>query len=73
MLAGHSVIACFFAVTPLAPARELANLLHGTLARAELVYGVSVLPQECGAWVRVLCAGPGAVATTRRWARPLQR
>ncbi|AWZ10052.1 urease accessory protein UreD [Streptomyces sp. ICC1] len=63
VLAGHSVMACFFAVSPLAPARELANLLHGTLAGTELAYGVSVLPQECGAWVRVL--GDRTEAVTR--------
>lgn len=54
VLAGHSVTACFFAVSPLAPARELADLLHRTLADSGLPYGVSVLPQDCGAWVRVL-------------------
>ncbi|WUG91334.1 urease accessory protein UreD [Streptomyces sp. NBC_00454] len=54
VLAGHCVMACFFAVSPLAPARELADLLHATLAGRGLPYGVSVLPQECGAWVRVL-------------------
>ncbi|WP_330299895.1 urease accessory protein UreD [Streptomyces sp. NBC_00503] len=54
VLAGHSVMACFFAVSPLAPARELADLLHATLAGRGLPYGVSVLPQECGAWVRML-------------------
>lgn len=54
VLAGHSVMACFFAVSPLAPARELADLLHGALAGRGLPYGVSVLPQDCGAWARVL-------------------
>ncbi|MFD6890229.1 urease accessory protein UreD [Streptomyces sp. NPDC059957] len=54
VLAGHSVMACFFAVSPLAPARELADLMHGALADRGLPYGVSVLPQDCGAWVRVL-------------------
>ncbi|MCX5402944.1 urease accessory protein UreD [Streptomyces sp. NBC_00335] len=54
VLAGRSVMACFFAVSPLAPARELADLLHEALAGRGLPYGVSVLPQDCGAWVRVL-------------------
>ncbi|WP_449486694.1 urease accessory protein UreD [Streptomyces avidinii] len=54
VLAGHSVMACLFAVSPLAPARELADLLHATLAGRGLPYGVSVLPQDCGAWVRIL-------------------
>lgn len=54
VLAGRSVMACFFAVSPLAPARELADLLHETLDGRGLPYGVSVLPQDCGAWVRVL-------------------
>ncbi|MFB6522248.1 urease accessory protein UreD [Streptomyces sp. NPDC056401] len=63
VLAGHSVMACFFAVSPLAPARELADLLHTTLAGRGLPYGVSVLPQDCGAWVRVL--GEHTEAVTR--------
>ncbi|WUH78994.1 urease accessory protein UreD [Streptomyces sp. NBC_00435] len=63
VLAGHSVMACFFAVSPLAPARELADLLHETLAGHQLPYGVSVLPQDCGAWVRVL--GERSEAVTR--------
>lgn len=69
VMAGHAVMACFFAVSPLAPARELANLLHDTLAGAELAYGVSVLPQECGAWVRVLGDRTEAVtqALTAAW------
>lgn len=69
VLAGHSVIACFFAVSPLAPARELADLLHATLAGRGLPYGVSVLPQECGAWVRVLGEHTEAVtqALTAVW------
>ncbi|MGW6709705.1 urease accessory protein UreD [Streptomyces sp. NPDC054956] len=63
VLAGHPVTACFFAVSPLAPARELADLLHGALAGRGLPYGVSVLPQDCGAWVRVL--GERTEAVTR--------
>ncbi|MER5728159.1 urease accessory protein UreD [Streptomyces sp. NPDC002138] len=54
VLGGHGVMAAFFVVTPLAPAREVADLLHATLADCGLPHGVSVLPQECGAWVRVL-------------------
>ncbi|MCX4782416.1 urease accessory protein UreD [Streptomyces sp. NBC_01264] len=63
VLAGHSVMACFFAVSPLAPARELADLLDAILAGRGLAYGVSVLPQDCGAWVRVL--GEHTEAVTR--------
>ncbi|MFI5859967.1 urease accessory protein UreD [Streptomyces sp. NPDC051546] len=63
VLAGRSVMACFFAVSPLAPARELADLMHATLAAGGLPYGVSVLPQDCGAWVRVL--GEHTEAVTR--------
>ncbi|MFE4632578.1 urease accessory protein UreD [Streptomyces sp. NPDC056773] len=63
VLAGHPVMACFFAVSPLAPARELADLLHATLAGHGLPYGVSVLPQDCGAWARVL--GEHTEAVTR--------
>ncbi|MGW1773941.1 urease accessory protein UreD [Streptomyces sp. NPDC002104] len=63
VLAGHRVMACFFAVSPLAPARELADLLHTALADRGVRYGVSVLPQDCGAWVRVL--GDHTEAVTR--------
>ncbi|MDJ0379984.1 urease accessory protein UreD [Streptomyces sp. G-G2] len=54
VLGGHAVMACFFVLTPLAPAREVADLLHAALADSGLLYGVSVLPRECGAWVRIL-------------------
>ncbi|MFJ7204079.1 urease accessory protein UreD [Streptomyces sp. NPDC098789] len=54
VLGGYAVMAGFFVLTPLAPAREVADLLHAALADSGLAHGVSVLPQESGAWVRVL-------------------
>ncbi|MBO0510828.1 urease accessory protein UreD [Streptomyces beijiangensis] len=54
MLGGHDIMATFYAVTPLAPAAEVADTLHEALADAGVLYGVSVLPQDCGAWVRIL-------------------
>ncbi|MFF7636718.1 urease accessory protein UreD [Kitasatospora sp. NPDC008050] len=54
VLGGHDLVATLYAVTPLAPAAEVADVLHQALAGRGLLYGVSVLPQEAGAWVRLL-------------------
>ncbi|MEV0323118.1 urease accessory protein UreD [Streptomyces sp. NPDC050658] len=69
VLAGHDLMAGFFAVSPLAPARDIADALHGALAESGLLFGVSVLPQDCGAWLRVLGSDPIAVtaATECAW------
>ncbi|MDG4860483.1 urease accessory protein UreD [Streptomyces sp. T-3] len=54
VLGGHDLMAAFYAVTPLAPAAEVADALHTALGGSGLLYGVSVLPQDSGAWLRVL-------------------
>ena len=57
VLAGHDLVSTLYAVTPLAPAAEVADALHGALAEFDgngLLFGVSVLPEDCGAWLRVL-------------------
>ncbi|WP_327065576.1 urease accessory protein UreD [Kitasatospora sp. NBC_01250] len=54
VLGGHDLVATLYAVTPLAPAAEVAEVLHRALAGSGLLYGVSVLPEEAGAWVRLL-------------------
>ncbi|WP_370144924.1 urease accessory protein UreD [Streptacidiphilus sp. EB129] len=67
VLAGHDVMSTFYAVTPLAPAAEVADVLHEALRDGGLRFGVSVLPQDCGAWARVLGPdSPGVNAAVRR-------
>lgn len=69
VLAGHDLMAGFFAVSPLAPATEIADALHGALADSGVLYGVSVLPQDSGAWLRILADDPIAItaANQRAW------
>ncbi|MFC5889607.1 MULTISPECIES: urease accessory protein UreD [Kitasatospora] len=62
VLAGHDLVSTFYAVSSAAPAREIADTLHGSLAGSGLPYGVSVLPEDSGAWLRVLGSDPPAVA-----------
>lgn len=69
VLAGHDLMAGFFTLSPLDPATEIADALHAALADSQLLYGVSVLPQDSGAWLRVLGNDPIAVtaATAGAW------
>ena len=56
-LAGRDITASLYVVTPLQPATFLADRLHDALAAATApgtLFGVSVLPADCGAWVRLL-------------------
>lgn len=67
VLAGHDYLSTFYAVTPLAPAAEVAEALHAALAGTALAYGVSVLPHDAGAWLRVLGSdSPAVTAAVRR-------
>jgi urease accessory protein len=67
VLAGHDLMSTFYAVTPLAPATEVADTLHAALADSGLAFGVSVLPHEAGAWLRVLGSdSPTVTAAVRR-------
>lgn len=69
VLGGHDLMSTFYAVTPLAPAAEVADTLHAAVAaRADgLAFGVSVLPHEAGAWLRVLGDdSPAVTAAVRR-------
>ncbi|QCB95307.1 urease accessory protein UreD [Cellulomonas shaoxiangyii] len=70
VLHGHDVLATLVVVTPLAPAAELADLLHAELDGTVpgVVLGVSVLPGEAGAWLRVLGATTPPVAHALRLA-----
>lgn len=79
VLAGHDVMSTLHVVTPLAEASRVADVLHRSLSGADrpdgpdgpdgLWYGVSVLPDECGAWLRVLGDDPGVVrvGVARAW------
>ncbi|MFJ7198689.1 MULTISPECIES: urease accessory protein UreD [unclassified Streptomyces] len=69
VFAGHDHVASLFVVTDRTPAGELADTLHGALAGLGVLYGVSVLPHDCGAWVRLLGDSPVgmAAAHTAAW------
>ncbi|WNI16196.1 urease accessory protein UreD [Actinacidiphila sp. ITFR-21] len=68
VFAGHDHVASVFVVTDRAPAAEVASALHHALADLGPLYGASVLPGECGAWVRVLGDSPVLVAAARHTA-----
>ncbi|MFD9686112.1 urease accessory protein UreD [Kitasatospora sp. NPDC059088] len=54
VLGGHDVMSSLYVLSPLAPAARIAEALHEALADRGLLYGVSVLPQDSGAWLRLL-------------------
>ncbi|WP_443034791.1 urease accessory protein UreD [Streptomyces sp. BE308] len=68
VFAGHDHVASLFVVTDRSTATEVADTLHDALADLGLLYGVSVLPGECGAWVRLLDDSPIRVAAARNTA-----
>ncbi|MEU8137378.1 urease accessory protein UreD [Streptodolium elevatio] len=59
--AGHDHVSSLFVVTDRAP-KEIADALHAALAFLELPYGVSILPHDCGAWIRILGDSPPRIA-----------
>ncbi|CAK7283671.1 urease accessory protein UreD [Streptomyces misionensis] len=61
VFADHDLMATLYVVSPLAPAEEIADLLHEALADTGTVFGVSVLPDDCGAWARILSSDPPAI------------
>ncbi|MEV7777454.1 urease accessory protein UreD [Kitasatospora sp. NPDC088351] len=65
VLAGHDQVVSVFVVTDRRPAAEIADALHGALAGLDLLHGVSVLPYDCGAWLRLLGDDPVLVAGAR--------
>ncbi|MFB6818444.1 urease accessory protein UreD [Streptomyces sp. NPDC056347] len=69
VFAGHDHVASLFVLTDRVPAGELADTLHTALAGLEVLYGVSVLPRDCGAWLRLLDDSPVRVAAahTAAW------
>ncbi|MFF8594881.1 urease accessory protein UreD [Streptomyces sp. NPDC015220] len=54
VFAGHDHVASLFVVSGRRPAAEIADALHRALTGREVLHGASVLPEDCGAWVRVL-------------------
>ncbi|MFJ5289427.1 MULTISPECIES: urease accessory protein UreD [unclassified Streptomyces] len=63
VFAGHDLMASLYVLTPLAPAALVADTLHEALQATGLVFGVSVLPDDTGAWARVM--GSDSPAVTR--------
>jgi urease accessory protein len=47
-------MASLYVVTRARPARQIADAMHEALAATGLRGGASVLPGDCGAWVRML-------------------
>ncbi|MFC8080545.1 urease accessory protein UreD [Streptomyces sp. NPDC057307] len=69
VFAGHDHVASLFVVSDRAPATGIADTLHEALAGLGVRYGVSVLPRDCGAWLRLLDDSPVRVAAahTAAW------
>lgn len=56
-IADRDIMASLYVISPLQPAGVLADRLHEALApmvEDDTIFGVSVLPADCGAWVRFL-------------------
>lgn len=54
-LGQHAVMATLYVISRRVPARALADRLHARIADVpDVLGGASELPNECGAWVRVL-------------------
>lgn len=68
VLGTSSLAATLHAISPLLTPADLADVLHAALAGFPVTYGVSVLPQDAGAWVRMLGTDPPAVAGAMRTA-----
>ncbi|MBU6532157.1 urease accessory protein UreD [Streptomyces mayonensis] len=51
---GHDHVASLFVVSGRRPAAEIADALHESLTGHAVLHGASVLPDDCGAWVRIL-------------------
>ncbi|MFD8750349.1 urease accessory protein UreD [Kitasatospora sp. NPDC059577] len=66
VLAGHDVMSSLYVLSPLAPPGRVADALHEALADCGLLYGVSVLPRDSGAWLRLLGSDTRACAAALR-------
>ncbi|NYV76346.1 urease accessory protein UreD [Streptomyces sp. UH6] len=54
VFAGHDHVATLYVISSLRPAAELADALHRSVESRAVLHGASVLPDDCGAWMRVL-------------------
>ncbi|MGW1432472.1 urease accessory protein UreD [Streptomyces sp. NPDC002431] len=68
VFAGHDLMATLYAVSPLAPAERIADALYEALGPAGPAFGVSTLPEDCGAWVRIVGSDPPALHRAMRTA-----
>ncbi|MEV7770997.1 urease accessory protein UreD [Kitasatospora sp. NPDC086791] len=66
VLAGHDVMSSLYVLSPLAPPARVADALHEALGDCGLLYGVSVLPEDSGAWLRLLGSDTRACAAALR-------
>jgi urease accessory protein len=68
VLDDRDIVATLYVLTARAPARAVADCLHDTM-RATVVddtrFGVSVLPGDSGAWLRMV--GDDTVTMARAW------
>jgi urease accessory protein len=72
VLGDRDVLSMLYVLTPLAPAAQLADLLHSVLAgrfEEDLFLGVSALPGDVGVWVRIVGDDTESVAhaNTAAW------
>lgn len=65
VLGDEDQFAALHVVSDAAPAGAIADALHGALADAPIRWGVSVLPGDCGAWVRLVGSSSPAVDRAR--------
>ncbi|MFJ5612837.1 urease accessory protein UreD [Streptomyces sp. NPDC093221] len=68
VLGGHDIVSTFYVVTARAPAAAVADTLHEALADSPALFGVSVLPGDSGAWLRLLTDDPRTAASALRLA-----
>jgi len=54
VMGDFGLMASLYVITRARPAREVADVMHRTLAGTGLRGGASVLPGDCGAWARLL-------------------
>ncbi len=54
VLSGHRYTSSLYVLTGRRPARQVADALHDALSGTGLPHGASTLPDDCGAWLRVL-------------------
>ncbi|MEU0937309.1 MULTISPECIES: urease accessory protein UreD [unclassified Embleya] len=65
VFAGHDLVHTLHVVTDRVPPERIADALHTALAGQDLRFGVSTLPHDCGAWLRLLDHCPMRVEAAR--------